>query len=87
MDNPEISIIVPIYNVEKYLDKCIKSIQIQTFSDIEIILVDDGSTDKSGSICDSYAAVDKRIHVIHKENSGVSAARNTGIRSARGKYI
>ncbi len=87
MAKPEISVIVPIYNVEKYLDKCVRSIQRQTFSDIEIILVDDGSTDRCGVMCDIYEKEDDRIHVIHKENGGLSAARNAGIKAARGKYI
>ena len=77
---PYFSIIVPIYNVEKYLKKCIESILIQDFSDYEIILVDDGSTDESGKICDSYKEIDN-ISVIHKENSGLAAARNTKGRS------
>lgn len=82
---PYFSIIVPIYNVEKYLKKCIESILIQDFSDYEIILVDDGSTDESGKICDSYKEIDN-ISVIHKENSGLAAARNTGIKNARGEW-
>lgn len=85
--NPEISIIVPVYNVEKYLDICIKSILNQTFKSFELILVNDGSTDKSGVICDNYKNIDDRIIVIHKENGGVSSARNTGLDIARGKYI
>jgi glycosyltransferase involved in cell wall biosynthesis len=84
---PEISIIVPVYNVESYLARCLDSILTQSFSDFELILVDDGSTDGSGEICDSYAGGDERIIVIHRENGGVSAARNTGIRAAGGKYI
>lgn len=83
----KISIIIPIYNLEKYLDKCIKSILNQTFKDFELILVNDGSTDKSGVICDNYKKVDDRIVVIHKENGGTSSARNIGIDIARGKYI
>lgn len=84
---PEISIIVPIYNVEKYLHRCIDSILKQTFIDFELILVNDGSTDSSGTICDEYAAEDSRILVIHKENGGVSSARNAGLNVAIGKYI
>lgn len=84
---PEISIIVPVYNVEKYLKKCIDSILNQTFTDFELILVDDGSTDNSVAICDKYVNMDNRIKVIHKENCGVSAARNTGVESAIGNYI
>ena len=82
-----ISVIVPIYNVEKYLHKCIDSLIGQTLKDIEIILVDDGSTDKSGVICDEYGLKDNRIKVIHKKNGGLSDARNTGIDIAKGKYI
>ncbi len=76
---PEISVIVPVYKVEMYLHRCINSILAQTFKDFELILVDDGSPDNSGIICEKYAAMDKRIHVIHQKNSGLSAARNTGI--------
>lgn len=76
---PTISVIVPVYNTEKYLPRCIDSILAQTFTDFELILVDDGSTDNSGAICDEYAAKDSRIYVIHQENQGVSAARNAGI--------
>lgn len=82
-----ISVIVPVYNVEPYVAECIESIQNQTYMNLEIILVNDGSTDASGDICDKYAAYDERIQVIHKENAGVSAARNTGIESANGDYI
>ncbi len=84
---PLISVIVPVYNVEKYLGKCIESIMAQTYQNLEIILVDDGSADKSGEICDEYARRDLRIRVIHNENGGVSVARNTGIRQAAGEYI
>lgn len=84
---PKISIIVPVYNVELYLEKCICSILSQTFTDFELLLIDDGSTDKSGEICDKYQCLDSRIQVIHKENQGVSEARNTGIKEASGKYI
>lgn len=82
-----ISIIVPIYNVEKYLPEAIASIRNQTFRDFEVILVDDGSTDGSGQICDDVAATDFRFRVLHQENGGVSAARNTGLKAARGQYI
>lgn len=81
------SIIIPIYNVEAYIKKCLNSILFQTFLDFEIILVDDGSRDKSGTICDEYAKNDARIKVIHKENGGLSSARNVGLESARGEYI
>ena len=83
----EISIIVPVYNVEKYISENINSILSQACVDLELILVDDGSTDSSGNICDAYAKKDSRIKVIHQKNSGVSAARNTGIEIASGKYI
>ena len=80
-----ISIIVPVYNVEKYLQRCIESILAQTFADFELLLIDDGSKDKSGEICDNYALKDKRIKVFHKENGGVSSARNLGIAKAQGE--
>lgn len=83
----KISIIVPVYNVEKYLNRCIDSILNQTFKEYELILVDDGSTDNSGKICDLYEKKDKRIKVIHKENGGLSSARNCGIEKSIGKYI
>lgn len=83
----KLSVIVPVYNVEKYLKRCINSILNQEYSYFELILVDDGSTDKSGNICDEYADKDKRIRVIHKENSGLSSARNIGIDVASGSYI
>lgn len=82
-----ISIIVPIYKVEKYLDRCINSILNQTFTDFELILVDDGSPDRCGDICDEYAKKDKRIKVIHKENGGLSDARNSGLDVATGKFV
>lgn len=81
-----ISVIVPVYNVEKYLNKCIDSIINQTYKNLEIILVDDGSTDNSGKICDEYAKKDNRIIVIHKENGGLSNARNAGIKNSQGLY-
>ncbi|MGF0032199.1 glycosyltransferase family 2 protein [Bariatricus sp. SGI.154] len=83
----EISIIVPVYKTEKYLEKCIESILSQTFTDFELILVDDGSPDRCGEICDKYAQKDKRIKVIHQKNQGVSSARNVGLENARGQYI
>ena len=85
--NELISIIVPIYKVEPYLHKCIDSILNQTYKNLQIILVDDGSPDRCGEICDQYAKTDKRINVIHKENGGLSDARNCGIDVATGKYL
>ena len=82
-----VSIIIPVYNVEKYLTKCLDSVINQTYSNLEIILVDDGSTDRSGVICDEYTGLDKRIKVIHNKNSGVSSARNAGIRICNGDFI
>ena len=84
---PEISVIVPVYNVEKYIPRCLDSLLGQTFDNIEILLVDDGSKDSSGDICDEYAARDERIKVFHKQNGGVSSARNTGLDNASGKYV
>ena len=84
---PLFTVVVPVYNVEKYLEKCISSIIGQTYSNIEIILVDDGSTDNSSAMCDRYAEEDSRVTVIHQKNTGVSAARNTGIENANGEYI
>lgn len=84
---PEISVIVPVYQVEKYLTRCIESILAQSYADFELILVDDGSLDSSGDICERYAVSDGRIRVIHKENGGLSSARNTGLDSAIGKYV
>lgn len=82
-----VSVIVPIYKVEKYLPRCIESICNQSYSRLEIILINDGSPDKCGEICDEYASKDNRIKVIHKENGGLSDARNTGIKNATGEYI
>ena len=87
MNEELISIIVPVYNVEAYIHQCIKSIIEQSYKNLEIILVDDGSKDKSGKICDDYARKDKRIKVIHKKNGGLSDSRNAGITVATGKYI
>ena len=83
----KVSVIIPVYNVEKYLSKCIDSVVHQTESDIEIILIDDGSTDACGQICDSYANADSRIAVIHQKNSGLGAARNVGIQTATAPYL
>lgn len=82
-----VSIIVPVYNVEKYLDQCILSILAQIYQNFELLLVDDGSTDSSGAICDKYASQDSRVVVYHKENAGLSSARNVGISNAKGEYI
>ena len=82
-----ITVVVPVYKVEKYIDRCVNSIIDQTYKNLEIILVDDGSPDKCGKICDDYAKKDDRIVVIHKENGGLSDARNAGIHAANGKYI
>ena len=87
MTNPLISVIVPVYNVEKYLSRCVDSILGQTYANLEIILVDDGSPDSSGAICDEYAAKDRRIKIIHKKNGGLSDARNVAIDIAKGEYI
>ena len=87
MDNPLISVVVPVYNTEKYLSRAIESIMRQTYENLEILIINDGSTDNSGHLCDEYAAKDDRIHVIHQENCGVSAARNTGLDAARGEWI
>lgn len=85
--NDKVSVIIPIYNVAPFLENCIESVCEQNYRNLEIILVDDGSKDESGAICDSYAVRDKRISVIHKQNGGVSAARNTGIDAATGEWI
>lgn len=82
-----LSVIVPVYNVEQYLPRCVDSILAQTYPNLEIILVDDGAQDASGKICDDYAARDPRIRVIHKENGGLSSARNAGLDAARGEYL
>lgn len=85
--NDLISIIIPVYNVEKYLKDCLESVIMQTYPNLEIILVDDGATDNCPQICDEYAKKDKRIKVIHRENAGLSSARNSGIDIAKGEYI
>ena len=87
MDRAKISVIVPVYNVENYLARCVDSILDQSYGNLEIILVNDGSQDASGRICDEYAAKDRRIRVIHKENGGLSSARNAGIDAASGDYV
>lgn len=87
MNNPLISIIVPVYNIEEYLPRCIESVLQQTYTNLELILVDDGSKDRSGAICDAYQEKDSRVRVIHKENGGSSSARNEGIAVAKGQYL
>ncbi len=87
MSEPLISVIVPVYNVEKYISACVDSILAQTYTKLEILLVDDGSTDSSGALCDEYARRDVRVRVIHQENGGLSNARNTGMQTAQGTYF
>lgn len=84
---PEVSVIIPIYKVEPFLRRCVDSVLAQTYTDFELILVDDGSPDNCGAICDEYAAMDSRVRVIHQKNGGVSKARNAGLDAAVGKYI
>lgn len=84
---PRVSVIVPVYNADSYLSECLDSVLRQSFSDFEVIVVDDGSTDKSGYVCDTYAKRDKRIRVYHVENGGVSSARNTALDYAKGEYV
>ena len=86
MNNPKISVIVPVYKAENYLHCCVDSLLAQTFTDFEILLIDDGSPDRSGEICDEYARMDSRIRVFHKDNGGVSSARQCGIDHAKGEY-
>jgi len=85
--NPLLSVIIPVYNVESYLTRCVDSILRQTYGNLEVILVNDGSRDGSGAICDEFAARDHRVRVIHKENGGLSSARNAGLEAAHGEYI
>ncbi len=87
MAEAKVSVIIPVYNVENYLEECVQSVIKQTCGEIEIILVDDGSTDSSGKMCDDYAADDERIKVIHKINGGLGSARNTGIEASKGEYL
>ena len=87
MKTPRISIIVPVYKAEKYINQCIDSILNQTFTDFELLLINDGSPDKSGQICEKYAILDNRIQVLNKENSGVSETRNMGLEKAKGEWI
>lgn len=84
---PLVSVVLPIYNVENYLERCVKSVCMQTYSNLEILLIDDGSTDSSGKMCDKFATEDKRIRVFHKKNGGLSDARNYGIKKARAELI
>ena len=83
----KVSIVVPVYNVEKYLNQCVDSVLAQTYKNIEVILVDDGATDASPAICDEYAEKDNRVKVVHKKNGGLSSARNSGIKVATGDYL
>lgn len=87
MENPLITVIIPVYMVEKYLNRCVDSVLHQTYRDLEIFLVDDGSTDNCGVICDEYAQIDERVRVIHKENGGLSDARNAALDIANGEFI
>jgi glycosyltransferase involved in cell wall biosynthesis len=87
LQNLLLSVIIPVYNVENYLPKCIKSVLMQTYSNLEIVLVNDGSTDRSGQICENFKVVDERIKVIHKQNGGLSSARNAGLDVATGQLI
>ena len=84
---PLISVIIPVYNAEKYLSRCLDSVRAQTYQNLEIILIENGSTDKSGEICDAYAAKDVRFKVFHRQNNGISSGRNTGLEMAQGEYV
>ena len=84
---PKISVIIPVYNAGKTLHRCVDSILVQTFSDFEVLLIDDGCKDNSGNICDEYAKKDSRVKVVHKDNGGVSSARNVGLNKAKGEWI
>ena len=87
MAKPKVSVIVPVYNTEKYLKRCLDSILNQTLSDIEIIIVDDGSKEACALLCDQFAKLDSRIKVVHKQNAGLGFARNTGLNEANGEYV
>ena len=82
-----VSIIIPVYNIEKYIEECVNSVLVQSYKNFEVILVDDGSKDRSSIICDDLANLDNRIKVIHKKNGGLSSARNAGIKASKGDYI
>ena len=84
---PQVSVVIPVYNVEPYLERCLESVTRQTYGNLEIILVDDGSTDRSGDICDRWAEEDSRIRVVHKKNAGPGMARNTGMEYCNGDYL
>ena len=84
---PKISVIIPVYNVEKWLNKCVDSILAQSYENFEVILVNDGSTDKSGDICDQYLKEDNRVKVFHNKNKGLSYSRNFGVKNSNGKYV
>lgn len=86
-EKPLVSVIIPVYNMQDYLKACIESVQNQTYPNLEILLVDDGSTDRSGALCEEYAAQDERIRVFHKENGGLSDARNMGLMEAHGEFL
>ena len=87
MSTPYVSVIVPVYNAEKFINECVNSILGQTMSDLELILVDDGSPDNCGAICDEYAIKDSRVRVFHQKNGGVCAGRNKGLSMATGEYV
>lgn len=87
MSNMLVSVVVPVYNVEEWLDRCVRSILAQTYENLQIVLVDDGSTDRSGDKCEEWASIDSRIEVLHRANGGLSAARNTGMAAVKGDYV
>lgn len=87
MNKPSVSVVIPVYNVERFLPDCVESVLDQSFADFELLLIDDGSSDGSGTICDSYAEKDDRVRVFHKKNGGVSSARNMGIEESAGKFL
>ena len=87
MEGDLISVVVPVYNVEKFLDRCMANLLSQTYKDYEILLIDDGSKDSSGALCDRYAAICDNVRVFHKDNGGLGSARNYGIKHAKGNYV